>query len=272
MTTTWSATDKNAHVALSNGALTAATDGTLNLHFAGRSSAAIGAGDRKFWELTITALDALHDAGVGIVNASETFGDDSFLGSQSNGIGYYDGDGSVFSAGGLIATMAAFGAGDIIGIACHGGSRLWLRVNGGFWNNFGTDDPAIDMGGFDISAMGVLFPAFNVRSGSQITANFGATAFAFAAPSGFTGFDSVPAPPVVVANVGGGFHHIGRYTRDELEGEEEEPEYTTATTEQLPVKPPSRKMRKRLAAAKKQPAPPPVDDEEEEAMMIGLAA
>lgn len=78
----------------------------------------------------------------------------------------------------------------------------------------------------------------------------------------------VTAAPVV-ANVGGGFRHIGRHTWSELEEDEA---VTEATTEELPVKPPSRKMRKRVAAAKKQPALPSVDDEEEEAMMIGLAA
>lgn len=79
----------------------------------------------------------------------------------------------------------------------------------------------------------------------------------------------VTAAPVV-ANIGGGFQHLGRHTRDELFPEEEA--VTEATTEALPVKPPSRKMRKRIAAAAKQPPAPPVDDEEEEAMMIGLAA
>lgn len=69
------------------------------------------------------------------------------------------------------------------------------------------------------------------------------------------------AAPVVIANIGGGFRHIDRVTREELEGLEEE------------AKPPSRKMRKRLAVVAKQAKPRPMnDDDEEEAMILLLAA
>lgn len=69
-----------------------------------------------------------------------------------------------------------------------------------------------------------------------------------------------------VVAIGGGFRHIGRFTRSELEEDEA---VTVATSEELPVKPPSRKMRKRLAIAAKAN---PVEDEEEEAFMMLLAA
>lgn len=276
MTTTWSATSKNAHAVLSNGSLTAATDGAAT-HSVGIATSVIGVGVKIYWEAPINTSAAPHEIGSGLANASQTFADDDFMGNSAFSIGAYN-DGAVYKnfSGTLtqFATVGTFNAGDTQCLAAIGGSKLWVRINGGNWNNdiLANQDPANNIGGLDISDLGAVFPAFDAQNTGKLTANFGATALAFPVPGGFTTLDQIPAPPVVVANVGGGFQYLGRHTRDELFPEEEA--VTVATTEALPVKPPSRKMRKRLAVAKKQPvvAVPPVDDEEEEAMMIGLAA
>jgi hypothetical protein len=56
--------------------------------------------------------------------------------------------------------------------------------------------------------MGDLFPAYNVWNQAgvmgQVTANFGATALAFAAPTGFSTFDTIPVPPTPPATPRGG--------------------------------------------------------------------
>ena len=80
---------------------------------------------------------------------------------------------------------------DIIGVAIDvTGKLIWFRVApAGTWNASGTADPATGAGGINITsiATGDLFPcAINGGSGDSITANFGASAFSGAVPSGYT--------------------------------------------------------------------------------------
>jgi len=65
---------------------------------------------------------------------------------------------------------------------------IWMRVNGGNWNLSGTADPATGVGGVSFAGInaGPYFPAISSSdNGSIATANFGATAYAQTAPSGF---------------------------------------------------------------------------------------
>lgn len=263
-TSVWSATNKSVLVTLDGTGLIASTvvsgspTGNCGTSDAA-TNAVINNGDQKYWEVQYNSPDG--SSQIGIANLSFNATINNFLGSDANSIGY-GGDGAVILNNVTVATLTPLGNGDIVGIAVVGGSTIQFNRNGGAFSAT-----------INIAAItGQVFPAYRDANTStmNVSANFGATAFAGVPLSGFTGFDSVPAP-VTAPVVGGGFRHIGRVTRDELEPVEEA--VTEATTEELPVKPPSRKMRKRLAAAKKQPVLPPVDDEEEEeAMMIGLAA
>jgi hypothetical protein len=66
---------------------------------------------------------------------------------------------------------------------------FWARVDNGLWNNSATADPAAGTGGRSVAtiAAGPYFPIFGDNgSGGAVTANFGATDFWFAPPSGFT--------------------------------------------------------------------------------------
>ena len=65
----------------------------------------------------------------------------------------------------------------------------WIRRNGGNWNGSGTANPATNVGGVTIAATVTFAPyaAFNAGANSNaMTANFGASAFSGAVPSGFT--------------------------------------------------------------------------------------
>lgn len=196
MATNWDAAAKNAHALLSNGNLTVVGDASSGLHFAGRSVAGgvVGSGVKRYWEITIVSVGGVNDAGVGVASAAETFGDGEYLGSQAAGIGYYD-SGAVFYNTTPGVMGAAFAAGDIVCVALVGWTKVWFRVNGGNWYNDGLANPATNTGGIDISVAiaADIYPAYAVRNAGSQTANFGATAFAFAVPSGFTGFDSPPA-------------------------------------------------------------------------------
>lgn len=66
---------------------------------------------------------------------------------------------------------------------------IWFRLNDGEWNGDPSADPATQTGGFDISS--ITAPYIPFLSGSNgfggefvLTANFGASAFAYTAPSG----------------------------------------------------------------------------------------
>lgn len=73
--------------------------------------------------------------------------------------------------------------------------RIWFRLNNGVWNNSGTADPATNVGGIDISNLFASAGAapvalFQGNTGIIATANFGATAFAQAVPSGFVSWNA----------------------------------------------------------------------------------
>lgn len=74
---------------------------------------------------------------------------------------------------------------------------IWFRRNGGIWNGNPSADPATGVGGISLATVAgqTLFPTVQGTGDASQTVNFGATAFANAAPAGFVG------PP----HGGGGF-------------------------------------------------------------------
>jgi hypothetical protein len=109
-------------------------------------------------------------------------------GPDSSAAGWYLGattiDGNSVN---LITGMSTYIIGDNIGMAVDiGNNRLWMRLNGGLWNNNGSADPVGNVGGADISYMSPPFFVWVYGTNSGVeTVNFGATAYAFAAPSGY---------------------------------------------------------------------------------------
>lgn len=193
MTVTWSPTLKSAHVTLSNGSLTATTDGSGGLNFTGGivvPAGAIAAAAKFVWDTTITTTGG----NLGIVNGSWPFTDSIFLGNDLNGIGNY-GVSGVFLNNTLVTTLAGMNPGDIVQTACIGGSLIWWRVNGGGWNNdiLANQNPATATGGISIAALGTpVYPAYNVQGAAgAVTANFGPS-LSQTPPAGFSLFN----PPV----------------------------------------------------------------------------
>jgi hypothetical protein len=87
--------------------------------------------------------------------------------------------------------------GDIIGVAIDIAAKLiWFRVApSGNWNGSGTANPVTGTGGVDITSIvtGPLYPIEGINGVGAITANFGASAFTGAVPSGFvSGFSPPP--------------------------------------------------------------------------------
>ena len=187
---TWdSATSSN--VTLSGGNLVATnTTGGSNICGA-RVPGSFKSSGKYYFEATITTFIGGSGNGVGIALASVNYGDMSIVASGYNMVRFSNG--TTYANGSLTGTgLGARSAGDVIGVAIDLDNRQsWFRVApSGNWNGSGTANPATNVGGIAIPA-GAMCPFCNFGgSGSAAnnvtTANFGASAFSGAVPSGFT--------------------------------------------------------------------------------------
>ena len=104
--------------------------------------------------------------------------DNQSVGVSSAGSIWYDGNE-------MDSGFPTFTDGDIIDIAMNGNlSKVWIRVNGGDWNNNPSNNPATDDGGYSVpiainGIYPVLCPGYEGTMTIQNTASYGV-------PSGFT--------------------------------------------------------------------------------------
>jgi hypothetical protein len=185
--TIWNSADI-AKVTLSNGSLTATTNGSSS-PVGARAVAGLSSGKRYF-EVTMTVWNGT-GAIIGLATATAIL-----AGGQNAGQAVVSK--AVTAAGGINIDGSYSGSnlgtranGDIIGIAVDLTARLiWFRAApAGNWNGSGTANPGTGAGGLSIAALsGALFPFFGAGAiGETATANFGASAFSGAVPAGFTG-------------------------------------------------------------------------------------
>lgn len=189
-----------SHITLSNGNLTASNDGSNGADHGIRVTNSKTSGKRYF-EITVGTFDgdSFSNCGFGLtiptqdLDTATNFDVNPALAGQSFWVRHTGsltlrGSTTGFSLGGGIA-------GSIVSLAVDfGHQKIWVRKDGGIWNNHGGDDPATDSGGIGISALGSeLYPflATEHLRVAQVTANFGATTFAYAPPFGFVAWDVV---------------------------------------------------------------------------------
>jgi len=164
----------DASITLSNGDLTAtgSTIGSFRLSL-GKTGHSTG---KYYNEFFIVAQLAAIDL-VGIANASAP---QNYLGSDNNAIGW-DRDGRTLITSSNQLSVATWTTGDTLGIALDlDNGKVWFRNGAGGWNNdvIGNQNPATNTGGISPA----VAPS---TSGTAYTVNFGASAYANAAPSGF---------------------------------------------------------------------------------------
>lgn len=193
-TTTWNPADIGTRVALSGGDLIATNNGSTGAAMV-RSISSQTSG-KYYWEITIGSSQT-NSLAIGIADSTQPLST-SFLGGGVHGAGYF-GAGAVSFNSATAQTIMTFTAGDIIGVAIDIGNKgIWFRKNGGNWNNNASADPVTNTltitnstawGGGGAFWTGPLFACVDVEKGTatvdSCTANFGATAFANTAPSGF---------------------------------------------------------------------------------------
>jgi hypothetical protein len=184
-----------SQVTLSGGNLVATNTGTTGTNHGARTLAAAGKTTGKFYfELTYTAITAGPNVGGGIATtASSYFG----MGNQGavTGVELYVVAGAIWAGGSDTGiNLGARVGGDVIGVAVDlvNKSTWFKKVSGtpGNWNGSGTANPATNVGGISTPA-GTLTPilTFGGTGGlanNVVAANFGASAFTGAVPSGFT--------------------------------------------------------------------------------------
>lgn len=168
--TTWNPSDKDASITLSNGNLTAAC--SLGAQGGVRSVAGVTQG-KWYWECTVQTANAREI--IGVINSSDSLA--SLLGGTANGRGYFAFDGQKINNGSLSAYGAAYGNTNVISVLLDRDAGTLT-----FWKN------GVSQGQAFSGITGTVHAAFSGGSGSfteQVTANFGASAFAHTPPAGY---------------------------------------------------------------------------------------
>lgn len=200
--TTWNPSDKSADITLSNGDLTAKS--TNNGHDCARTIFSASSG-KWYWEFTIDYDSGSSGSVVGLGVAGSSLS--SALGNGNDEFGYRS-NGDKGNSYSFVPYGDTWTTGDIIGIALdRDNGKVWFSKNG-TWQDSG--DPANGTGEAYSGINDTMFGMFSLYfTDEQITANFGASAFSYTAPTGFTaGFGEesdieiiFPTPLSVLASI-----------------------------------------------------------------------
>lgn len=105
------------------------------------------------------ALPGSHVIGIGYTTMNyqgNPYG--GYPGNDTNSTGFSS-DGSLYYNGSVISDgLPTWGNGDIVDIAISHGQYLWIRVNGGNWNNSETANPSTPSGGLTLSGLSNFYP------------------------------------------------------------------------------------------------------------------
>jgi len=179
--TTWNPADKSSRITLSGGNLVAAADGTSN-HQAVRDAVFKSAG-KWYCELTVTVEGGLA-AGIPRLGISTS----AYDVTTSLGVGAteycYIKNATKFNNGSNPAYGASWTTGDVISVLFDADAGTLT-----FWKN------GADQGEAYSGISGEYAITFDDFGSSVITANFGASAFTYTPPGGYTGW-TIPDPAV----------------------------------------------------------------------------
>jgi hypothetical protein len=154
---TWNPSDKSASVSLSSGN-SIATNDVFTRHAV---RAGVGKSSGK-WAFRVTpTIGASVETLIGIATSTASLSNG--IGLDTNAYGYNASDGSIYKNSSVLATYQTYSSGQPVDVACDfDNGRMWVRRNGGNWNNSGTANPATNTGGLDISALtGTKYPAWS---------------------------------------------------------------------------------------------------------------
>lgn len=180
---TWNPADKHADVALTNGDLTA----TAGSNDRGVRATVSKTSGKWYWEITTgIVLPSYTTAGVATASAALN----NVVGADANGWGIQGFDGKKMTALTPAAYSTAFSAPDTIGVALDMDAKTITIYR------YASPGVSVSAGimytGLPATA---IFPIITGRSGVAVTANFGASAFAYSIPSGYSALQQMPPTP-----------------------------------------------------------------------------
>lgn len=179
--TTWNPADKNALITLSNGNLTAtAPNGSTGEAVRSIFGTATG---KYYWEITVGTVVGGSTMTVGV--GYSTMSLNNFPGRlDANGFGYAQSGAIWTNNNGGAAYGSSYTTADIIGIALDmAAGKIWFSKNGTYQN---SGDPVGGTNPAFTGLSGTIYAAAGCNDGFSWTANFGASSFNTAAPSGYS--------------------------------------------------------------------------------------
>ena len=178
----WNAADKATEITLSEGDLTATVSGAPG-YFSVRGTHSHVAGKRYYEWTQHGGAEASAFGGLGTA-ASELTG--TAVGFAIQSIGYAGGYGFIANGAWDFGPYATTADASVVGCAIDfAAGKVWFAVNGAWQNG----NPATGAGGSAVTfAASPVFAMFGSENGktSSCTANFGGSAFAYTAPTGFS--------------------------------------------------------------------------------------
>jgi hypothetical protein len=206
--TTFDPVNSNVNMALTNGNLTVKSTSSalpIGQYYGAISTTARNSG-KVYFEVTQDVY-LTQRIEVGLVTGTSHMGmpSNSYIGSTAGGYGVdLDWSGNTLTLNNSTSSTVGTGLtanGDVLGIAVDFTTGKWWVRKNGVWGGSGgswgavINDPVAGTGGsaFSFTPGATLYAAVALNGTTvQVTANFGATPFAYAAPTGFTGWDVPP--------------------------------------------------------------------------------
>lgn len=170
--------DKAASLTLSSGDLVA-TDSGGSDYDAVRATLGKTSG-KHYFEVT---RGSTGNVSIGVATSAHTLSSGtSYIGGQAASWGFYS-QGHFYNNGASAGNpLGGYGSGAVISVALDlDAGKLWFAENG-VWSG----DPAAGTDPAFSGITGTIFPAFSADAGASGTANFGASAFSYTPPSGFS--------------------------------------------------------------------------------------
>jgi hypothetical protein len=161
-TTTWDTAASSASYTYSNGNKTATYAGGSGDQMVLGTSGHSGSGD---WWYSVTLTATTLNTFVGLDNKPPSLGTNSFLGSGT-GPGWQMSSGNILVGGAVVANAGTLASGDIATVRLKNGK---LYLGKGATPTWVLGDPVAQTGGYDVSAMGTLYPAGSSGGGGSVT-------------------------------------------------------------------------------------------------------
>lgn len=200
MTTFWSnnaTLSDYAFVTFSNSNLTINNQTPSYADHCVRVNDGIGSSDKLYIECRFDASSGSVSLALGISNTTHALGAE--IGGTSSSFGCFRDDGSTWYNNSQVGTV---GAGITLGGTSRlcfaidrGAGKIWARANNGIWNNTGTDNPATNTGGYNLSAItGTWYLSANMpqeNTSDQLTIFPTTASWLYTPPSGFVEYGPI---------------------------------------------------------------------------------